>query len=393
MSSGGAGVSSSQRCPSSAPSQADAAMAAIGEDPSGGLLGREGGQAEELLCVQLDDLNDAETFRRLFPDFYPVFMPEGLSDDAAKTVSLAWAGSTRRQFERAWALWTGFCESHHLDPIRDASGVTVVNWLAAEARMNSFQASWFEHCASAVSTRLALIRRERIGQDPLVCSFLTALRKERPNRPKYAVTFDVSILRDHFVSQPALGVTPRGDLAGRLGCLLYLHGMRGADMQGILVSESRFDRTDHVLQIASRHTKETRGTEVVPQPVPGVPDEPRLCAHCIANELLARGRRSPRVALGMAASDALFFSAVDGARLTTERISNLIKAVMRAAGVPDEFRPHALRSAGATRFLQLGYTDAEVRRMFRWSESSVTMTKHYNRLSTERMALFGPRVR
>jgi len=61
------------------------------------------------------------------------------------------------------------------------------------------------------------------------------------------------------------------------------------------------------------------------------------------------------------ASDKLYFSVVNGSRQTTKLLSNLIKAVMRAAGMPVQFRPRALRNPGATRFFQYGYTDAKIR--------------------------------
>lgn len=316
--------------------------------------------------------------RSVCPEYCPAFPPDGLSDEAVVLLREAWSESRTKQINTAWKRWVDHCTATGTDP-EDVTDVRVVNWLTKMFRQNTYKASWFEQHASAISTKMALLLGRRIGESPLLGTFLKAVRKERPNEPRYTETFDTDLLQDLFLKKGPDSKASQSFLLGKLACMLYVNGLRGSDMARASVTRSVLSPGSHKLSIVCKTKEATQGNWVTHE-VPGLAKQPKLCPHCTAQAVLDRRKASD--------SDSFFPHSRLGTPLTAERISKLARAVMREAGVPVNFAPHALRGAGTTKALVKGHNEEAVRRLGRWSANSVSFRKNYVRVRTDPIHVF-----
>ena len=287
--------------------------------------------------------------------------------------SHAWAKSTAKKVELAFRRWSEWCKTVGQDRLRP-SAVLLVNWLADEFGQNNYQWTWFAQQASGLSTKFSWLG-QRLGHSVVVADFLKAIKKLRPSRPRYVDFFDPGEL-----TEPLLEMGPNASLewpllAGKLVVLLYATGLRGADMARVSLEHSKLDRVDHKLVLVTK-TKEASEGQWVTQEVDPWLDEPDLCPHCVARELLSRAREG-------VVPKSLFYNQRTGDPVSADWLRNLAHRVMDKAGVDPAYTPHALRGAGATKALGQGVPEPAVRHAFRWVQGSKSMDNCYNRLKSD----------
>jgi len=299
------------------------------------------------------------------------FAPAGISDAANALLSHAWAPSTARQIAAAWRRFAAYCAAQHREPDR-ADDVLVVNWLTAEFHLHPFRWTWFSHMRSAVSTKLAWLLGRRLGDSPMVTTLIKAIQKFRPSQPHYVEGFyDPAVIATCLRNGPAVQALDDRDLVGHVVVLLYLTGLRIADMNRTAVARCVFDDTAHRVTLVT-HTKEQPAAPWVAQRVEGVPEESRVCPHCLCREL-ARRR-------AVAHAETFFWNQRTAGRVSNDWLRSCAKRIMAAAGIDTaNFPVHSLRGAGASKALEQGVPEHTVRQAFRWAPTSKTLDKYYNR--------------
>jgi integrase len=326
--------------------------------------------------IAVPDLGDPENLAEVDPHRCPVFLPEGVDDAVVQVLCGGWSRSRTKAIKSAWNLWAKWCETRRVDALR-AGPEHLVNFLNEKLKGNRYGCKWFTNLASAISTKLSLLQGRRIGQLPLVVAFLRSIKKLRPAKPRYAETFDPAPLLALMRKKGENKTLSRPWLVGKIVTLLYLTGLRAGDQAQIRLSLCRLDEPRHDM-ILQTHVKQGHG-EWVGHRVQGLPAEPMVCPHCAVKELVSR--RPKRTAKPV--DDSLFLHEKTHKSLSAQWLSKCASTLMREAGIPEQFKPHALRGAGATKLLEEHVPEATVRRLFGWTAKSPVLDRHYNRAEPE----------
>jgi integrase/recombinase XerC len=143
--------------------------------------------------------------------------------------------------------------------------------------------------------------------------------------------------------------------------LLYATGLRVSEASGLDVDD--VDLASRMLRARGKGRKE----RIVP-----FGEEAEAA---IRDYLPARALRTP-------ADDALFVN-TRGGRLTTRSMARVLKRRLRAAGLPDEISPHALRHTFATHLLQAGADLRAIQELL--GHASLSTTQKYTHLDAARL--------
>ena len=151
--------------------------------------------------------------------------------------------------------------------------------------------------------------------------------------------------------------------------LLYATGLRVSEAAALDVDD--VDLSTRMLKAQGKGRKE----RIVPF---GEEAEEALRAYMPARA--KRRARLPR--LPTDSSDPLFVNA-RGGRLTTRSMARALKRRLRAAGLPDEISPHALRHTFATHLLQAGADLRAIQELL--GHASLSTTQKYTHLDAARL--------
>lgn len=151
--------------------------------------------------------------------------------------------------------------------------------------------------------------------------------------------------------------------------LLYATGLRVSEAAALDVDD--VDLTTRMLKAQGKGRKE----RIVPF---GEEAEEALRAYMPARG--ARRGRTPR--LPTDSSEPLFVNA-RGGRLTTRSMARALKRRLRAAGLPEEISPHALRHTFATHLLQAGADLRAIQELL--GHASLSTTQKYTHLDAARL--------
>jgi integrase/recombinase XerC len=150
--------------------------------------------------------------------------------------------------------------------------------------------------------------------------------------------------------------------------LLYATGLRVSEAAGLDVEDLDFGT--RLVRVTGKGQKE----RIVPF---GEPAEEALAAY-----LSVRAQRRAARVDEDEAGEPLFVNA-RGARLTTRSMARLLKRRLRAAGLPTEISPHALRHTFATHLLQAGADLRAIQELL--GHASLSTTQKYTHLDAARL--------
>jgi integrase/recombinase XerC len=150
--------------------------------------------------------------------------------------------------------------------------------------------------------------------------------------------------------------------------LLYATGLRVSEAAGLDLEDVDFSA--RLARVTGKGSKE----RIVPF---GEEAEAALKAWLPVRSALRHGAAD-------AGEDEPLFVNRRGGRLTTRSMSRLLKRRLRAAGLPDEISPHALRHTFATHLLQAGADLRAIQELL--GHASLSTTQKYTHLDAARLA-------
>jgi site-specific recombinase XerD len=240
----------------------------------------------------------------------------------------------------------------------------------------------FKSRRSAISTYFSLVPgADRMGEHPLVSAYMRGLAKVAPTDLARHDVQDIDLKSVDQVLRAWAQQEKKGRLsyekkAARAGFLMYLTGMRGCDQMRVKLSQCKIP-SDVMMPVDLKMswTKESklllRGT--VWQKIVGVA---RPLEHwCPVRAIHALTNARPR---GKDVADTLLVQP-DGKPYSRNAITRIIRILLTEAGMPADTRVHTLRLVGATTALEAAIPEAMVRKAFRFSLTSDTLDRHYNR--------------
>lgn len=148
---------------------------------------------------------------------------------------------------------------------------------------------------------------------------------------------------------------------------LYSSGIRLSELTGL--REERVDLIGGVVRVLGKGRKE----RICPLGGPAV--------HALHEALEAR--EAFRAGLGKSGRIQALFLNKNGTALSNRSIQRMMKGVLRAAGLPEDLYPHALRHSFATHLLDAGADLRSVQELL--GHSSLSTTQIYTHVSIERM--------
>ena len=294
-----------------------------------------------------------------------------------ETTSKAYRGYVR-EFEK-------WCEEQGVR-VEAAEEADLVNYLAdLHNKRPELHVASFKGRRSAISTYLHLLKGHRLGESPLVRAAMRSLQKQVPDDPKPTMAEDIPLaaileeLKQMHKKEEDLSYQ---DKVMRLAILLYVTGLRAADMRRVNLIKSiipkkvprpRRGKADaQEMRLKCMGTKEANcgaGGGIVWQSVMSVPEDDSICP-LFALQQVAAARPE--------GADEWLFVKQDGMRYTSDRIRNLIKVLFNKVGVPPDIHVHSLRMAGTTQALK-SLPKEEVLKAFRFSPLTQTMSKFYHK--------------
>ncbi|XP_071482171.1 uncharacterized protein [Diadema antillarum] len=122
---------------------------------------------------------------------------EGFSEDARRLLSRSWRENTNKQYESAWSQWLHWCNRRSFDPFNPTI-VHVVNFLSSQSLGKSY--STVNCYRSALSSALPPINGYSVGKHPLIIRLMKGIFNEKPPKPRYTSTWEVSKVLDYLSS-------------------------------------------------------------------------------------------------------------------------------------------------------------------------------------------------
>ena len=114
----------------------------------------------------------------------------GLSNTATHLLSSATRQSTNKAYDCAWTKWNSWCNRKKVNPI-SANVKDILTFLSDQFDCN-LQYRTVNVLRSAISSIHPWIEGKPVGQHPLVTRLMKGIANERPPKPRYTTTWDVS---------------------------------------------------------------------------------------------------------------------------------------------------------------------------------------------------------
>lgn len=346
---------------------------------------------------------------------------QGLDDAAINTIlEHKWAGSTATGHDSAWGQWQRHCDERLDDTRRDnPSASDVINFLQrvrdgefSDKTVDTFSAEWVRKVRSTVSITVSMWQNRgmRIGEHPLVSAYIEALQKDdflnRSRRKyKYDDTWDVQLVFDYVSATvrsaafQALRAAPTSIayISKLRECVIPLGRIllcsRSSDLTCVFRGDStnvqcvRFNNDDAgALESVDirfycpkqRNTMPVSAKGYTDWISIGVVDDASVCFATLLREYYTVTAPLPQ------SDDRLFLTEMANKAhagchwgLSSQRLANIMKDVMTAAGIPPDFLPHCARHAGIAHQRREGMSDDDV--MHRANMSARTYVVHYRR--------------
>ena len=280
------------------------------------------------------------------------------------------APATAKQYESALHRWGQFCNQNYFE-FYAPSRKSLLSFLTV-----SFKEGASYSTLNTYRSAVSLISQDKLGEDVLVSRFLKGAYRLKPSKPKYPVTWDVSVVLKHLKTLHPLEKLSLKELTEKTVVLLALcTPHRTQTLASIKISN--ICATPRGLEIKIPDAIKTSGPGRF-QPLlilPKFKDDLSLCVASVITKYLdvtkeLRGK-----------SDNLFIAIKSPHRaIGSQTVSRWIKTELRNSGVDISiFSAHSMRHAATSAALARGVDLSVIRRTAGWTESSHTFAKFYNR--------------
>lgn len=170
----------------------------------------------------------------------------------------------------------GWCNQRHSDPISGPIS-HVVNFLAHFFK-EGYQYRSLNAYRSAISSVHEKVDGYKVGQHPLVSRLMKGAFNQRPPKPRYEVTWDVSKVLDHIESLGSSDSLSLQNLTWKLAMILALtRPSRSADLVMLDLRYCRYTPEGVVFQESGLAKQTRQGKPRAEFFFPAFPNNARLC--------------------------------------------------------------------------------------------------------------------
>ena len=293
----------------------------------------------------------------------------GLSADALECISGSIMKSTRKHYDSKFSKWEEYCSSHNISDAKNTNVNNIINFLSSQHK-NGLSAQTINVFRSAISFFHSYIDGSPVGQHPLVVRCLQGIYKAKPPQPKYATTWDIQGLLD-LLAGPSYNPNSTISELKLKHKLVILILSSTACRQSVITrllhsSDHLVERSDHFVLHPSGWDKTSRFTRKVhPLMIFDHPTRPEISPFLCLKSYLERVPRGT--------SSSLFLSDKKPFPVSLSELRNWVSAIMKSAGVPNQFSVHSIRGAVTSR-AAFTLTTAEILEAADWKSESVFRT-------------------
>ena len=122
----------------------------------------------------------------------------GIPDNVTEILLSASRPSTRKTYQSAWRRWSGWCFKRKLDPL--SAPLTDILLFLTEYFNSGAAYRSVNVARSAISTSRTKLNGLTVGQKPLVIQLLKGMFNNRPPKPRYSHTWEVSLMTTYLAS-------------------------------------------------------------------------------------------------------------------------------------------------------------------------------------------------
>ena len=295
--------------------------------------------------------------------------------NAISLIMSSWRSKTNANYNSAWKKWEVWCKQRGAHPF--SADVSSILGFLADQFEDGKQYRSLNCYRSALSSTHLPIEGFPIGQHPLVVRLMKGAYNQRPPKPRYDHTWDVTQMLTYLRSLGSNEGMSLKLLTQKLTMLLALVlGHRSSDLVRLTLNGHRYTPEGVVLPCKGLAKQTRPGNEQSLQPVTitSFEDELLCPVACLRvyESATSKFRKSE-------SSMQLFLAMVPPHHpVTSSTIARWIKKSLEKAGLEPVFSAHSTRSAASTAAALSGVSTQEIMDRAGWS-SKDTFCKFYYR--------------
>lgn len=298
-------------------------------------------------------------------------MRKGLTEEAVDVMICSITKATLRQYECSLKRWWEFAYLKKVD-IFDAGYLDIIKFLNSLFK----EGASYSTLNTARST-ISLISVYDINKNGLISRFLKGVFKQRPAKPKYSTTWDVSPVLNYLEKQHPLKKLKLKDAVEKVATLLALTtAQRLQTLALINIDNIVKSDTGINIKITDRIKTSKPGTFQPELVLPFFKEKPSLCvASTVLDyiEITKKHRNKNTKKLFIATTKP--FGAV-----SSQTIGHWIKTLLGKAGIDtNTFTAYSTRHTAVSTAHRRRVDIATIRRSAGWAPNSQTFCKFYNR--------------
>lgn len=303
---------------------------------------------------------------------------QGISEKGTEIIMASWKTGTQKQYSPHIKRWTMFCNRGNINPLHP-SVANILNFLA----LTFHRGVGYESVNTARGSLSALgivVEGCTAGSHPLVNRFMKGVFNLRPSMPRYAATWDVTLVLQWIRNKEPLHSLLLKDLTLKLVMLMALTQAARIQTLHLLILRNIHFSEDSVSILLGGSIKQCRPKfNVRTIEFKAYPKDNRLCVFKTIKMYLERTEKLRVESDNM--DGKLLISYIKPHRsVSKDTVARWIKTVLNTCGINTEmFTAGSVRSASTSMAKRLEVPITTIMEKAGWSQES-TFAKHYNKV-------------
>ena len=309
----------------------------------------------------------------------------GIPDNVTEILLSASRQSTRKTYQSAWRRWSGWCVKRKIDPL-SAPLTDILLYLTEYFNSGAAYRS-VNVARSAISTSHAKLNGLPVGQNPLVIQLLKGMFNNRPPKPRYSHTWEVSSVTKYLASLGSNRSLSLKQLSWKLAMLLSLTCPERVSALTKLDLRHCHILPEGVEFMLSSPRKRGKADQLPKAFFARFPSNSKLCPVETLRCYL-KATRTIRPTLPSSKPDPLFISYVKPHKpISAPSLARWLRSLLKASGVnSDVFKAHSVRGASTTAAANSNVPLSEILKMADWSSPSTFQKFYYKPVHSSNFA-------
>ena len=293
--------------------------------------------------------------------------------------------STRETYQSAWRRWSGWCVKRKIDPL--STPLTDILLYLTEYFNSGAAYRSVNVARSAISTSHAKLNGLPVGQKPLVIQLLKGMFNNRPPKPRYSHTWEVSSVTAYLASLGSNRSLSLKQLSWKLAMLFSLTCSERVSALTKLDLRHCHILPEGVEFMLSSPRKRGKADQLPKAFFARFPSNSKLCPMETLRCYL-KATRTIRPTLPSSKPDPLFISYVKPHKpISAPFLARWLRSLLKASGVnSDIFKAHSVHGASTTAAANSNVPLCEILKMADWSSPSTFQKFYYKPVHSSNFA-------